>query len=263
MKGYMRILWCGMRASWAMYSVELTPVVFLGAKVPRAILQALFFVLLAKAAGGDQLATFALIGNLVHAAAFPAVIFMSNTIEMERWSNTLPYLVASPTHWLPLLIGRSFATFCDALFNSLVVLITLAPFFGPGVALSDGLRALPVFILTICSVSTLGWLIGSISLGIRWGPLLGNSMAYAMMILCSVNTPSQMLPVALGSLGRMLPLTHGLLAIRMILNGSPYSQVAGLIGYELLIGAVYGAVAWVLFGWRLHRVRAAGTLELV
>src|SRR3990172_10713277 len=88
MKAYLRLFLTGARASWAMYAVELTPTVLLGSKIPRSVLQALFFVLIAKAAGGDQLAHFALIGNAVHAAVFPAIIYMAIVIELEKWAGT-------------------------------------------------------------------------------------------------------------------------------------------------------------------------------
>ena len=45
----------GVRASWANLSVELTPAVVLASRIPRTVLQALFFILLAYAAGGSEL----------------------------------------------------------------------------------------------------------------------------------------------------------------------------------------------------------------
>ncbi len=263
MKSYLRLFWTGVRASWAMYSVELTPLVLFGSKIPRAVLQALFFVLIAKAAGGSQLARFALVGNAVHAAVFPAIIYMAIVIELEKWTGTLPLLIASPMHWLPLLVGRSAATFGDALFSTTIVLGVLIPILSPDIAGLNLVRAVPLLLLTVASASGLGWLIGAISLPLRWGALISNMTAYAMMVLCGVNFPLTALPPAFQTVGRALPMTHGLLAVRAVIDGASYSQVMRLMGTELLIGLLYGMAAWLLFGYRLNVARQKGNLELV
>ncbi len=263
MKPYLRLFWTGVRASWAMYSVELTPLVLFGSKIPRAVLQALFFVLIAKAAGGSQLARFALVGNAVHAAVFPAIIYMAIVIELEKWAGTLPQLIASPMHWLPLLVGRSAATFGDALFSTTIVLGVLIPILSPDIAALNLLRAVPLLLLTVASASGLGWLIGAISLPLRWGALISNMTAYAMMVLCGVNFPLTALPPTFQTVGRALPMSHGLLAVRAVIDGAPYSQVMRLMGTELLIGLLYGMAAWLLFGYRLNVARQKGNLELV
>ncbi len=263
MQAYFRSFWSGVRASWAMLAVELTPTVFFGAKIPRVVFQALFFVLIAKAAGGNEMARFALIGNAVHAAVFPAIISFAIVIEIEKWAGTLPLLVASPMHWLPAMVGRSAATFGNAVFNTVIVLALLIPFIAPDIALINLLRAVPVFLITLIATAGLGWLVGAIALPMRWGTLISNMTGYAMMITCGVNFPFTALPPAGQWIGRALPMTHGLLAIRAVIDGAPYSQVAGLMGTEMLIGLIYGVVAWMMFGYRLKAARQNGNLELV
>lgn len=263
MGAYWRVFTTGVRASWAMYAVELTPAVLLGSKIPRSVLQALFFVFIAKAAGGDAMARFALVGNAVHAAVFPAIIYMAIVIELEKWAGTLPQLIAAPTHWLPLLLGRSAATFGDALFSTAIVLGILIPVLEPGIELLNLLRAAPLVLITVASASGLGWLVGSIALPIRWGSLISNMTGYAMMVLCGVNFPLAGLPPLLQWAGRSIPMTHGLLAVRAVVDGASYTDVARLAGTELLIGAAYSVAAWWLFSHRLHSARVTGSLELV
>jgi len=263
MRAYLQIFRSGVHASWAMYSVELTPAVFFGSKIPRAVLQALFFVYIALAAGGPELARFALIGNAVHASVLPALVYMAIVIELEKWAATLPYLIASPAHWLPMMVGRSAATFADAFFSTVVVVVIMVPFLGGDILALNLLRAVPLLLVTVASVSGLGWLIGAISLPLRWGTLISNMTAYAMMVLCGVNFPITALPPLFQTIGRALPLTHGLLAVRLVVDGATYSQVSGLMLTEILIGCLYAAAAWLLFGQRLKVARQRGSLELV
>jgi ABC-2 type transport system permease protein len=252
----------GVRASWAMYAVELTPAVFWGSKIPRTVTQALFFVLIAKAAGGDDMARFALIGNAVHAASFTAVIFMAIVIELEKWAGTLQHLIAAPTHWLPLMIGRSVATFGDALLGTVTVFAILFPILNPDIPLTQLMRSVPLMLLTVISASGLGWLLGAISLPIRWGLLISNTVGYIMMILCGINFPVSILPPAIQIISHGIPMTNGLLAVRAIIDGASYSSVVNLIGMEVMIGLIYGLFAWMMFAYRLRSVRHGGTLDL-
>ena len=107
MKNNIRLFLSGARASWATYMVDLTPTVFLGMHIPRTILQSLFFVYLAKAAGGDDLARFALIGNAIQIAVFNVMLAMEEVIESEKWNNTFQYLIAAPSSWFPSMVGKS------------------------------------------------------------------------------------------------------------------------------------------------------------
>jgi ABC-2 type transport system permease protein len=245
-----------------MYVVELTPATFFAAKLPRTVTQALFFVFIARAAGGAEMARFALIGNGIHAATFVAVIFMAIQIELEKWTGTLQYLIAAPTHWLPLMVGRSAATFGDTLIASVMVFGVLIPLLQPDITLVNMLRSVPLVLLTVASTSALGWLVGAIALPIRWGLLFSNMVGYVMMVLCGVNFPIDALPPVAQAIGRALPTTHGLLAIRAVIDGVVYSEVARFVRAEAIIGFTYALLAWLMFAYRLRVVRHRGTLEL-
>ena len=191
-----------------------------------------------------------------------AVIFMAIQIELEKWTGTLQYLIAAPTHWLPLLVGRSVATFGDTLIGSAMVFGVLIPLLHPDIALINLLRAFPLMLLTVASTSALGWLVGAVALPIRWGLLFSNMVGYVMMILCSVNFPIEALPPAAQVISRALPTTHGMMAIRAVIDGASYSDVLALAGWEALVGVLYGLLAWSMFAYRLRTVRYRGTLEM-
>lgn len=197
----------------------------------------------------------------MHAAVFPAVIFMADVIDLEKWAGTIPHLIAAPGSWLPVLVGRSAATFADAIFGTLIVVGILVPTMARDITFVNLLRAVPLLLLTIASVTGLGWMIGSVSLPTRWGNTVGNMMGYIMMVLCGVNFPITALPPVFTFIGRLLPMTHGTLAMRAVIDGASYASVLPLIGTELAIGVVYGAAAWLVFAWRLQVARQTGALE--
>ncbi len=251
----------GVKTGWANLAVELTPVTVLGSRIPRAILQAVFFILISYAAGGSELAKFALIGNTMHAAVFHSIIEMSVVIELEKWLGTMPYLIASPANWFPTLLGRSLPGYVEGLLRILLVLLILVPFFGADLTTLALLRAAPIFIITVASASALGWLSGAIMLPTRWGMLACNTIGYLMMITGGVNFPVTALPPIIQWFGRILPMTHGLLAIRQVIDGASYADVSSLIVSEIIIGVIYGMAAWKLFSYRLNVARQTGNIE--
>jgi ABC-2 type transport system permease protein len=263
MIAYIRQFIAGCKVSLATYIADLSPWILLGVEIPRALLQALFFVLMAMAAGGEAQARFALIGNAIHVAVLIAIIFMAGVIETEKWAGTLLYWIASPAKWLPTMLGRSVADFGRAVFTATVIFAVLIPLIAPDISWINLLRAVPVILITLASASTIGWLIGSIALPVRWGTMIGNVVAYSMMILCGINFPVTSLPPVVQKVSSLIPVTNGLLAIRGIIDGASYPNVIPLVGKELIIAVVFGTIAWLTFGYRLRVLRQGGNLELM
>jgi len=263
MRSAWRLFWGGVRASWADYLVELTPEIFLGMRLPRILLQSLFFVFMAKAAGGDKLERFALIGNGVQIAVFIIILTMEAVIESEKYADTLQYLIAAPSSWLPIMLGKSMAYYGEAMIASSVTFAVLIPLLHIPIALVNLLRAAPVILVIFASAGAMGWCIGAFSLPIRYGYLIGNWMGYLMMIFCGINIPFSSLSAPLQFVGNLLPVTNGLLAVRALIDGASYASVWPWIAKEVLIFLVYGAIAWVVFGYRMRITRQRGTLELV
>jgi ABC-2 type transport system permease protein len=263
MRTNLRLFWSGARASWASYLVALTPTVFFGFRIPRILLQSLFFVYLAKAAGGESLARFALIGNAIQIAVFMVMLSMEEVIEAEKWNNTFQYLIASPANWFPMLLGKSMSSYGDAIIASTVTFSVLIPVLDINISLLNLLKAVPVILIILASASALGWGIGAFSLPTRYGFMICNWLAYTMIILCGVNIPTSALPTAIQVIGNLFPVTHGLQAVRALIDGATYASVWPLIGKEILIALVYGAVAWLTFGYRMRVTRQRGTFELV
>ena len=70
------------------------------------------------------------------------------------------------------------------------------------------------------------------------------------------------LPAGLRSISAIMPLTHGLHAIRTLFDGGSTAAVLTLMSTEALIGAVYALLGYGIFR-ALERLALAGaTLEL-
>lgn len=263
MRSNLRIFLTCARASFTNMMADLPVYLFLGVYMPRTILQILFFTYLAKSAGGDSLAIFAFVGNLVHTGMMAAMFNTSDTIQAEKWNSTLEYLIAAPSNWVPSILGKSIASHVETTLRAILACLIMIPLFKLNVSPVMLLRALPIMVVVIFSASALGWVIGIISMPIRWGNLILNTLTYTMIILCGINFPLSALPSAVQVIGNFLPVTHGLLAIRAIIAGASYSSAFPQIGLEILVGFAYASLAWFLFGHGVRITRERGSFQLV
>jgi ABC-2 type transport system permease protein len=251
------------RFSWALFLANLRIEFLLLVLLPRGFFQALFFILLAQAAGGYELARFALIGNLVHVSAHSALIWMNAVIEAEKWNGTLIFRLTTPGNWLISMLGLSVANYTTVFFVGFINYLILITFFAPDITLLDFLRALPLIIMVVVSVGTAGWLIGSLAFTTRWAEWFANLVAYSMMIICGINFPTSALPGGVQAFSRYIPMTNGLLAVRAVIDGASYIDALPLIGRELIIGLIFGCAAWLVFYYRLIALRKSGNFEMV
>ena len=263
MRAVLRLFWTSTRASVAIMMGDMPPYQFFFIYLPRTVLQILFFTYLAKAAGGNSLATFAFIGNIIHVGVYWAFFNMSDTIQYEKWNGTLEFLIAAPSNWVPTILGKSMASYAELVVRTTLACAIMIPLFHLPLTVGMLLRSLPIAVIVFLSASALGWLLGVFCMPIRWGNLIINTLGYVMIILCGVNFPFSFLPPFVQVIGNLLPLTHGLLAIRAVIAGASYASVWPLIRAEILIGLVYAAIAWLMFAQGLRITRQRGSFELV
>ena len=226
------------------------------------VFQVLFFVYIGRFAELED-DTFFVTGNAVQLTAMAGVYGMAMTIGGERWTQTLSPLMASPANRLPLFLGRSlplivngFITSAFAFFISwLLVDFELTASQLPALAVAVAVSAF--------SCTSLGLLVGAIGLRARDVFFLANLVVFSLLLFCGVNVPLDTLPDWMESVGRALPLTHGIEAAREIAAGASLSDVADLVWTELGIGVAYATVAYTLF--RVFEVEGSrrATLETI
>ena len=68
----------------------------------------------------------------------------------------------------------------------------------------------------------------------------------------------QLRPIAYG-----LPLTRGIMAARLAMEGATWSGIGGLIGGEVLVGAIYVVAGYVCFRLIERRSMSSGMLDAI
>lgn len=258
-----RVLRLGAQASIEMFLAKYPPRILAASWIPRVIFQTLFFVLLVGFARGPEAMQFALIGNAIGMAAAVALVQVSGIIGEERQAGLLGYLMAVPANRVWIIIGRCTAFFLDALISALLALFVVGSFIGAFPNIVRVVYALPIFLLICASLSAVGLLIGSAALLTRQSSNIANLVYYLFLVMCGVNYPVDALPAAARTISALLPMTHGLEALRAILATAAYGDVLPALGWEAALGAGYAAIAYVVFQLQVHRARATGSTEFV
>jgi len=83
----------------------------------------------------------------------------------------------------------------------------------------------------------------------------------ALYILVGVNFPVEALPGVLQKVAYGLPLTRGVMAARLVLDGAGWSAISSLIYGEMLVGMIYIAAGYGFFLLIEKRSMVSGTLD--
>ena len=260
MTAALRVFFVGGLISYRGLFNWISPGMYVTTMLGSPLFQILFFTYLGRFtnSGNDD---FFIVGNGVQVAAMSAIYGMTMGIANERQYQTLSPILATPANRPALFLGRALPFIVNGLVVSAFgfaiswLLLDVSPDRAdvPALAL--------VVVVTTVSCTALGMLIGSIGLRARDVFFGANLVYFLMLLVCGVNIDVNALPGWLESIGRAVPLTHGIEAARRIVEGDSLGSVGGLVGTEALIGAAYVAVAYGLFLFFEREGRTRGSLE--
>jgi ABC-2 type transport system permease protein len=229
-------------------------------KILEPVLQVVLFSVLGTFAGKDP-AYFAL-GNAIRVASASGLFGCVSVMENERRCGTLLTVTASATPIAQTFIARSILQGLDGLTTVASSFLVGVLFFGLNFSQVHWGWMLLALIVTSYAISGLGILIATTGLlGIDVNYSM-NFLYYALIVMCGVNFPVQSFPPAIQLVAKMLPLTHGLEAIRSIVAGN-LEGVPQVILIEAGLGLAYGILGYFMFRYVEFRARVLGTLEMV
>jgi ABC-2 type transport system permease protein len=233
---------------------------WLGGWFLRVLAQVTFFALLGRLLNSAEQTWFLLVGNAVMLAAMEGV-WALNMVAWERNAGTLPLLVASPTNPVVVLASRGTYLIGDGVVSALGALFIIGPIFGLPLPWPRILLVLPLTVLVGASAYCFGTFLGGILLGFRWlNNLVANVGLVTVMTLCGVNVPLAAYPAPVARVAELLPLTHGLIAIRHVLAGRLAAAAAQALA-EAAVGAGWLLGCMLTFGWFVARGRRDGSID--
>jgi ABC-2 type transport system permease protein len=228
--------------------------VIVTAEWPRAILQCLFFTMLGSVIGGDEGGRFAFVGAVAVIVTLSTVGGISDIPGMEKWAGTFHHLRRSGVQPMAVFVPRTLPWAGQAMLSVLLCLAVVGPLTGNGDLSLALLPTLPVFLLMAFTTAAAGLAAASPALGRRADVLVSNALMYLIIATGGLLIPTGRV-AALDIVGQVMPMRHGVTAIRSYLDGDPY---LGSVGLELLVGTGWALLAILLYHRQAIRARTDG-----
>jgi ABC-2 type transport system permease protein len=227
----------------------------------RITFQTMFFALIGRMVGSQQRVHFILIGNAVVTAALVAM-YCVQSMCWERGSGTLPLLIASPASPLVVFVGRSVIWIWDGLASAIAALFLIGPVFRLPLPWPRVLWTVPLLLLVAVTTYFMATFFGSLALRSPNGRnTLAASVIGVMQAIAGVNIPVGFFPGWVQAIASVIPLKHGLDAIRGVLAGAPAPGIVVSSMTAIALAAGWCALAVVSLQLLAERGRRDGSLE--
>lgn len=228
----------------------------------RVLAQVTFFALIGRLLESEEQVRYLLVGNAVMLAAMQG-LWAVNMVAWERATGTLPLLVATPSNPATVFVGRGAYLVADGTVSALGALVVAAALFGMPLPWPRVLLVVPLVLVVAIAAYGLGTFLGGVALRHRAvHGLVVNLAVVTLMAICGVNVPLDVYPDAVRRVAEVLPLTHGLQAVRGVVDGGPASAVAREAALEVAVAVVWLAAAFATFARMARRGRQDGSLDL-
>jgi ABC-2 type transport system permease protein len=185
----------------------------------------------------------------------------SSVLRIEQYYGTLEALLTSPTPAWQVVILATLSGYVDTALETAIYLAAGVLLLGVSFAHAAWLTAFVVVVLAVSAFSALGILAGSFILLFKRGDPINWLIGTLSQFLGGVYFPITVLPPWLQTTAKLLPVTHGLEALRRaLLEGAGFAEVKG----SLLILFGFSVVGWPLalfsFGAALQAARRRASL---
>jgi ABC-type multidrug transport system permease subunit len=185
----------------------------------------------------------------------------SESIRDAQLTGTLEMVLATPTQLPTLILSSAAWSFTYAILQTAVYL-AIAAGFGLDLSHVNLLTALVFLILSISAVSPLGVLAASLAMVIKkTGPVEWISTASATLF-GGAYLPLKRLPIAVQTIGWILPITHSLNGFRAAAAGVPLSGVASDAIWLLVASLILMPFSLWIFARSVGKARVDGTLAM-
>jgi ABC-2 type transport system permease protein len=210
--------------------------------------------------GDGNYMAFILIGAMVSNFIFSGLWGVGNSLREETYWGTMEYIIASPTHLLVVLVGKTLA---EASITTLIValqaaIVSLLPF---GIHFTFA-KVLPVLMLVgLLMVGFYGFAIAFAGFTLLIKEVHGwvHTLEWVFFLFSPIRYPVQVNPIT-SFVSILIPLTWALVAIRGIImlnrHDASLFRVAGVLAVMdvfLLVGGYY------IFAWLERKTRRDGT----
>jgi ABC-2 type transport system permease protein len=225
--------------------------------------QVAFFALLGKLIESEEKFHYLLIGNALAAGCFQANIAVAVS-TWDRGDGTYPLLVIAPSSLVPAIIGRCSSYLIGGMATAVCAFIFIRVIFDLPMPWYWAIALPPLIVITCLSSFYLACFLGAfVALKPRIRNIVHRFETIGIMIFCGVSVPVTFWPGWVEIVANVLPVTHGLQAIRLVIARADAAQVAEQVGLELLVGMGWLALASLIIDRLADAGRKDGSIDFI
>jgi ABC-2 type transport system permease protein len=189
------------------------------------------------------------------------MLLAGTSFDSERWQGTLEALLLSPANRVAILLGGALANAVNYMWMLVALVLSWVAFFHVNIFLTDPFALFVSLILSYLAIVALGMCMETAGIYSRLGTTLVGSFQEPMMFLSGQIFPLQSMPSFLLPFSYLLPLTFGLMAVRLALLGgaSICALTIPLIALACMI-IIFLILARLLVNHAERRAKAKGNL---
>lgn len=243
-----------LRHGWYEFLAANPPMLIISATGPRVLLQTMFYTLLGDAVADPGQRAFAFVGALVIALAGTNAVYVSNIPVADSEYATFWRIRSGRSGPAPVLLLRSAPYPLMGLGLTVAAGAIVGPLVGESALTVRLLPWLPILALIALTSTVAGLAAAALAIGRHADVLVSNLLSY-LIVLCSGGflPPGRLSWV--DDIGRFLPATHGLAAIRAGLAHRPWT---GELVLEVSVGLGWTALAILTIAAQDLKARKTG-----
>jgi ABC-2 type transport system permease protein len=231
--------------------------------LPRVTAQAVFYSMIGQLLGSYERVEYLVIGSAM-AVGLAGVALAVPQSTWDRSDGIYPLLVAAPMGLLLSIVGRTSVRLLSGIATSLVAFLGLPPLFGIAIPWAGALALIPLVVLTLAGSWFVTLFVGSLAnLAPDARNLMHNVATMTTMAFGGIAVPVTFWPDWVQLLANAIPVTHGLLAIRLALAGGQPALILQHAAAAAVVGAMWLALAILTIDRMANVGRANGSIEYV
>jgi len=213
-------------------------------------------------AGTPDYIPFIVIGAILNGYVLTSLYGVGESIRREAYRGTLDYLLSSPCNKAFILIGKAMSESINSTMYAAIQLVVGILLFGIEITIDIIMPIVLIIFLLILGLYGISLMLAAVSLQFKQAHDLAHTLEYVFYVFTPVRYPLQSLPFWAQVLGKFLPLTYALIAVRslMLLKQNVlavYQEIFLLLIID--IAAIF--LGFYLFNWMEKRTKSSGTIS--
>lgn len=221
----------------------------------------IMFAVLGRYTSNPDLVRSYILGIAVSSLTFIVIAGLTQGYTRERSLGGTQFLFVTPASRLTNFVARSVLHFPNGLICFTVGILAGWLIVGMDFGAVNWLGFVLTTLVICFSATALAQVLGIMSVATRDWISIGGVSSGVLLIFTGMIIPLNVFPTVIQEIGKLLPVTNGLAAMRNTFNGAPLGDVYGDIVRELITGIVYFAISYFAFIYFERRVKRTGTLE--